>query len=85
MKNAKSKTKSGFEDDLTRLDEIISAIESAGTPLADSLALYKEGIAIAADSAKKLQEIEHEVTILTQNAAGVLETQPFLTEDNDGF
>jgi len=81
MKKAQGVTKSALESDLIRLDEIISAIESAATPLADSLAMYREGIALAADCAAKLGEIENEVLILTKNAAGVLKTEVFATED----
>jgi len=83
MKNTDSKTKSAFEDDLRRLDEIISEIESADTPLADSLALYKEGMELASDCAKELAEIENQVLILTKDAAGVLKTQAFATEEQD--
>jgi len=81
MKKTQSMTKSTLENDFKRLDEIISAIESAETPLADSLTMYKEGVALAADCAAQLEEVENEVLILTKNAAGVLKTQAFTTED----
>ena len=83
MKNTDSKTKTVFEANLLRLDEIITTIESADTPLADSLTLYKEGMTLASDCARELAETENQVLILTKDAAGVLKTQPFASEEQD--
>ena len=56
-----------FEENLRRLDEIIACIESGAAPLEASLALYKKGMALAADCAAALTEFEKEVLILGEN------------------
>jgi len=52
-----------FEKNLSRLDEIIARI-SDGSTLADSLDLYKEGLALVTESADSLNTFESEVKIL---------------------
>jgi len=72
-----------FEAGMARLDEIITEIEGSDAPLEASLALYKEGMALAADCAAHLNEVEREVVLLTKNASGAIERRPFLEDDND--
>jgi len=71
-----------FEENLRRLDDIINTIEAGETPLDAALALYKKGMALAADCAKRLNEIEGEFAILTKNAIGIIERRPFAEEDD---
>ena len=66
-----------FEENMKRLDEIIAAIEASDAPLEASLALYKEGMALAADCAENLAAAEQEVEMLTKNAAGMVERREF--------
>jgi exodeoxyribonuclease VII small subunit len=56
-----------FEENLRLLDEIINSIEEGAVPLEASLALYKKGMALAADCAAALTEFEKEVMILGEN------------------
>lgn len=83
MKNTNSKTEFKFEESICRLDEIIAAIENNSTCLDTSLALYKEGMALAADCAEKLSAVEKEVVLLVKDAAGVVKRQIFAMEDED--
>jgi exodeoxyribonuclease VII small subunit len=53
-----------FEENLRRLDEIIACIEEGAAPMEVSLTLYKKGMALAADCAAALTELEKEVMIL---------------------
>jgi len=59
-----SENKFDFEGNMRRLDEIISAIERGDAGLDASLALYKEGMALAADCAAHLGRAEQEVLLL---------------------
>jgi len=71
-----------FEGGIQRLDEIIDQIEGGDTPLEQSLALYKEGIALAADCAAVLNGIEAEVMVLQQSEEGLVLT-PFKGSKNE--
>jgi len=77
------KAKFDFEKSVERLDEIIAAIEAGDVPLEKSLALYKEGMTLAADCSEKLAAVEKEVVILSKNLAGMTERQVFALEDDD--
>ena len=74
------KQKFDFEQSIDRLDEIIAAIEGADTPLDTSLALYKEGMALAADCAEKLAGVEKEVVMMTKDAEGIVRRRSFNSE-----
>jgi len=70
------KTQSTFTKNLARLEQIASQIESADTPLEDSLKLYKEAVDISVACAGELNEIEKEVILLQKTAEGVFITKP---------
>ena len=75
-----------FEENIGRLDEIIAAIEGAEMPLEASLALYKEGIALAAACDEHLGAAEKEVMMLSKNSSKAGEMRPFsIKDDNDEF
>ncbi|MCL2397144.1 MAG: exodeoxyribonuclease VII small subunit [Defluviitaleaceae bacterium] len=78
-----SKERFDFEENIKRLDEIIAAIEASDAPLEVSLALYKEGMALAANCAQKLADVEQEVELLTKNAAGMTERRDFAPMGDD--
>ena len=71
-----------FEQNMRRLDDIIAAIEDGEDGLAASLALYKEGMTLAADCAEALNAVEREVVLLTKSAENI-ERRPFVPEDGD--
>ncbi len=72
-----------FEECLTRLEQIVSALEAGTLPLEDSLKAFEEGIALARHCAKYLDEAERRVELLTRDEAGLLRTQPFAAEPDD--
>jgi len=61
---------SNFEENIRRLDEIIAAIESVDATLEASLALYKEGVALASACGEALNDTEKEVMILSKGLEG---------------
>ena len=56
--------KSNFEDNLTKLTEIIEQVEDSQTPLDTAISLYKEGVTIATKCGDILTQYEEEVHIL---------------------
>jgi len=79
----KSQNKFDFEENIRRLDEIIAAIEGADMPLEASLALYREGVALAATCDEALSTAEKEVLLLSKSGAKTGETRPFRIKDDD--
>jgi len=75
------KKKQTFESALARLEEIVEDIESGRVPLADSLALYQEGVEMAKVCAEALSAAEQSVTQLQQNADGGFAQIPFAAEE----
>lgn len=62
------KKEPAFEERLARLQAIVAALESGSTPLAESVALYKEGLAHAAACRKQLEQARHDIRIQAEGA-----------------
>ena len=69
-----------FEDNIARLEEIVSQLERGDAKLADSLKLFEEGTKLAASCGKMLDEVEQKVVRLTKGADGAPVETPFDTE-----
>ena len=70
-----------FEDAMKKLEKIVSELEDNNTGLDESLKKYEEGIALSRFCAKKLNEAQKKVQILSKKSSGVLEATNF-DEDN---
>lgn len=70
-----------FEKDLEKLEEIVAALEEGELPLDDALKKFEEGIKLAKRCEKALSDAEKKIEILTKNADGKLEAQPFGGEE----
>lgn len=77
-KKAEAKT---FEENITRLEEIVSLLERGDAKLADSLALFEEGTGLAALCAAMLDEAEQKVVKLQKGPDGEPVELPFDTEE----
>lgn len=64
---AKKKT---FEESMTRLEEIVSALERGESTLEESIALFEEGTKLAAACAKQLDQAEQKVLKLSKGPEG---------------
>ncbi len=71
-----------FESALERLEEITAQLESGEAKLEQSIALYTEGIEIAAFCGKKLTEAEKKITILREKNSRLIE-ESFADEGAD--
>ncbi|MFT3950890.1 MAG: exodeoxyribonuclease VII small subunit [Oscillospiraceae bacterium] len=57
-----------FEEKLSRLNEIVSRMSGGTLSLDESLDLYKEGVALAADCRKTLEDAKLKVTTEREQA-----------------
>ncbi|MCI2058834.1 MAG: exodeoxyribonuclease VII small subunit [Oscillibacter sp.] len=73
--------KKSFEDQISRLEEIVSLMEKGDAPLADSLALFEEGTKLVAACSKQLDTAEQKVVKLMKGPDGAPVEQPF--EDSE--
>ena len=64
-KETKAKEEFDIEKALARLEEINESLSKSGTPLQESLALYKEGVELADKCKENLEGVEKEIKILS--------------------
>ena len=76
----KEETKS-FEENMARLEEIVSLLERGDAPLADSMSLFEEGTRLAALCAGALDEAEQKVVKLQKGPDGEPAELPFDMEE----
>lgn len=67
----------GFEESLTKLEEIVAQLERGDVPLEDSIRLFEEGTRLAAECRKQLEEAEGKVEMLVKQRDGVMKREPF--------
>ena len=73
--------KMSSEQALARLEQIIRAMENDKIPLAESLALYEEGVVIVRRLSAELDDAERKIKILQQNAQGEIVAVDFVTDE----
>ena len=76
-KTESEQDKPSFEKDLEKLEEIVHALEEGGLSLDESLKQFEEGIRLSKRCEKALTEAEKKIEMLTKNAEGELEAEPF--------
>ena len=59
-----------FEEGITRLDEVIHALEQENLPLDTLMKLYEEGVGLVQDCNRRLSEAEQTVKIVKISADG---------------
>ncbi len=73
-----------FEDCLTRLEQIVSALESGNLPLEESLKVFEEGVTLSRHCARYLDEAERRIELLTRDEGGTLAARPFTDWEREG-
>jgi exodeoxyribonuclease VII small subunit len=61
---SKKKTKSNFEQDLSRLEEISRILEEDSVELEEAISLFEEGVTLSKSCMKTLKEAELKITEL---------------------
>ncbi len=77
MAKLTSKTESTFESALERLEQIVEEMEGDRLPLEELLGRYEEGTTLVKVCQERLQTAEKRIELITRNASGVAELQPF--------
>jgi exodeoxyribonuclease VII small subunit len=72
-----------FEDCLTRLEQIVAALEAGNLPLEESLKVFEEGVTLARQCSRYLDEAERRIEILAKDDAGTTTTRPFAWQAED--
>ena len=67
-----------FEEAMTRLQEIVAALEDGDQPLEKGIALYKEGAALARFCREQLEKARHEISVWQEGEAA-----PFTGAEDD--
>ena len=67
----------GFEDSLTKLEEIVAQLERGDLSLEDSVRLFEEGTRLSAECRKQLEEAEGKVEMLAKQRDGSMKRVPF--------
>ena len=75
-KGTKPEEQVDFEQALQRLEEIVRGMEGANVKLADSLALFEEGVRLTALCNKLLDTAEQKVNMLMQGEDGAMKPVP---------
>lgn len=75
-----AKKKLNFEQAMTRLDEIVTALERGEAPLDEAMKLFEEGSRLMRECTQMLDQAEQKVTLLTAGADGMPQEQPFEEE-----
>jgi len=72
-----------FEKSLARLEDVVKRLEQPNLPLTDAMKLFEEGLHLAQQCQKQLQEAEGRVEILLKSADGKLAAEPFRPKGAD--
>lgn len=75
--NSDKENELSFEKALSRLEEIVRALEKGDAPLADSLGLFEEGTALVRSCSQQLDEAEQKVRQLRVGQDGQPEELAF--------
>ncbi len=71
----------GFEESLTRLEELVEAMENGGLGLEEMIRHFEEGTRLVEVCSKKLDDVEQRIAKLVKNKDGELEEAPFEVEE----
>jgi len=74
MPRKKSNT---FEENISRLADIVEQVDDGGTPLDTAISLYKEGLTIAEKCGETLRNYEAEILTLQKSADDIFTLEPF--------
>ena len=69
-----------FEKSLEKLESLVKTLESGELSLEDSIKAFEEGVSLAQNCGKILDEAEKKVEILLRSKDGTATKQPFHVE-----
>ena len=72
-----------FEEALSRLEEIVRALDDGDAELDRTLSLFEEGVKLSKLCHKRLESAEKKIEVLSKNAQGEVKARPFEDEGGD--
>ena len=70
-----------FEENIARLEEIVSLLEKGDAKLSESMALFEEGAKLTASCQKMLDQAEQKVVKLSKGQDGAPVEENFLEQE----
>ncbi len=70
-----------FENNVKRLEEIISLLDKGEAPLDECLSLFEEGVKLSKDCIDLLNTAEQKIKILTESEDGEVMEKDFVSEE----
>ena len=70
-----------LEDAMSRLDEVVAALDRENTDLEVALRLYEEGVRLVSFCHRKLEDAKRTIEILKITSEGELIKEPFSNKD----
>lgn len=70
-----------FEENIKKLEEIVSSLENGNLTLDEAIKTFEEGIKISKMASEKLDNAEKKINILLTNADGSVEEEAFEVEE----
>ena len=80
----RSAAEESYDALVTRLERVVAELESGQLPLEQSIEKFAEGVRLAKDASRKLDEAERRVELLVRDADGDEEAVPFEPEAGRG-
>ena len=71
----KKKTKSNFEQDLSRLEEISQILEADNVELEEAISLFEEGVKLSKSCLKTLKEADLKITELKKELGEISQVE----------
>ncbi len=68
--------KNTFEENMTELEKIVTALENADAPLDECIQLFEKGVKLSNECAKMLDAAQQKVKILTDNGEEDFKSEP---------
>ena len=72
-----------FEECLARLEQIVAALESGNLPLEESLKVFEEGVSLARQCTKYLDDAERRIEMLAKDESGATTTRPLTWDEEE--
>ena len=70
-----------FEESISRLEQIVQALENGDIDLDESLKLFEEGIKLTKSCQKMLDDAEKKVSVLMSDENGKIKKEKFNNEE----
>ena len=70
-----------FEENMEKLEKIVTELEKGDLNLDDSVKKFEEGIKVSKECNKMLEEEEKKITILINDENGIKEEKPIAEEN----